>query len=82
MRAIALSFVLVMSGAVAGLACSSTTEDDVEAYVLDETDLELYGHRVEVQFGARIRGMVAFEGIDALVVQMTDDVAEVRRILT
>lgn len=54
----------------------------VEAYVLDETDLDLYGHRVEVQFGKRIRGMVAFEGIDALVVQMADDVAEVRRILT
>ena len=34
----------------------------VEAYVLDETDLDLYGHRVEVQFVRRIRGMVAFEG--------------------
>ena len=30
----------------------------VEAYVLDETDLDLYGHRVEVQFVRRIRGMV------------------------
>ena len=53
----------------------------VEAYVLDETDLDLYGHRVEVQFVERVRGMTAFEGIDALVTQMTDDVATVRRVL-
>ena len=46
----------------------------VEAYVLDETDLDLYGHDVEVQFVSRIRGMVAFEGVDALVEQIADDV--------
>ena len=39
----------------------------VEAYVLDRTDLELYGELVEISFVARIRGMVAFEGVDALV---------------
>ena len=49
--------------------------------MLDETDLDLYGHRVEVQFVERVRGMTAFEGIDALVTQMTDDVATVRRVL-
>ncbi len=54
----------------------------VEAYVLDETDLDLYGHRVQVQFTGRIRGMVAFQGIDALVAQMTDDVAHVRDALS
>ena len=54
----------------------------VEAYVLDETDLDLYGHRVEVQFVARIRGMVAFDGVDALIEQMTDDVRRVRAALT
>ncbi|MFF2634052.1 bifunctional riboflavin kinase/FAD synthetase [Microbacterium sp. NPDC058021] len=53
----------------------------VEAYVLDETDLDLYGHRVEVHFIRRIRGMVAFEGIEALIAQMTDDVARVRATL-
>ncbi|KRA22388.1 bifunctional riboflavin kinase/FMN adenylyltransferase [Microbacterium sp. Root61] len=53
----------------------------VEAYVLDETDLDLYGHRVEIQFTARIRGMVAFEGIERLIEQMTDDVAKVRAAL-
>lgn len=50
----------------------------VEAYVLDEDDLDLYGHRVQLDFTHRIRGMVAFDGIDALVAQMTDDVAQVR----
>ncbi|MCK6066980.1 MULTISPECIES: bifunctional riboflavin kinase/FAD synthetase [Microbacterium] len=53
----------------------------VEAYVLDETDLDLYGHLVEVRFVTRIRGMVAFDGIDALKAQMTDDVARVRAVL-
>lgn len=50
----------------------------VEAYVLDETELDLYGHRVEVQFVARIRGMVAFSGIEPLRAQMADDVRRVR----
>ena len=53
----------------------------VEAYVLDETDIDLYGHHVEVQFVERIRGMVAFEGIPALIDQMTQDVARVRTVL-
>ncbi|MCH6232154.1 bifunctional riboflavin kinase/FAD synthetase [Microbacterium sp. CFH 31415] len=54
----------------------------VEAYVLDETGLDLYGHRVEIQFARRIRGMVAFDGIDALIRQMTHDVTEVRTALS
>lgn len=54
----------------------------VEAYVLDETDLDLYGHVVDVEFVDRIRGMVAFEGVEPLIAQMTDDVAHVRRELT
>ncbi len=54
----------------------------VEAYVLDETDLDLYGHLVELQFVDRVRGMAAFDGVDALVAQMTADVADVRRLLT
>ena len=53
----------------------------VEAYVLDETHLDLYGHRVQVRFTHRIRGMVAFEGVERLVAQMTDDVARVRQAL-
>lgn len=53
----------------------------VEAYVLDETGLDLYGHRVQMQFTHRIRGMVAFEGIDTLIAQIADDVTLVRRAL-
>jgi riboflavin kinase / FMN adenylyltransferase len=53
----------------------------VEAYVLDETDLDLYGRDVEIQFVSRIRGMTAFEGIDALVAQIGDDVERVRSAL-
>jgi len=54
----------------------------VEAYVLDLTDLDLYGHRVEVQFVQRVRGMVAFEGVPALIDQMSADVERVREILS
>lgn len=50
----------------------------VEAYVLDETDLDLYGRSVEVQFASRIRGMIAFEGIEPLKAQIAADVEQVR----
>jgi len=53
----------------------------VEAYVLDQSDLDLYGHRVQIHFTHRIRGMVAFEGIEALIGQMDDDVMRVRAAL-
>lgn len=54
----------------------------VEAYVLDETDLDLYGRHVELQFVARVRGMLAFDGIDALIARMRDDVSQVKGLLT
>lgn len=54
----------------------------VEAYVLDETGLDLYGRRIEIRFVERIRGMVAFQGIDALIDQIADDVDRVREALT
>ncbi|WP_193613975.1 bifunctional riboflavin kinase/FAD synthetase [Nocardioides lijunqiniae] len=53
----------------------------VESYVLDRTDLELYGVEVEVSFVDRLRGMVAFDSVDALVVQMEADVDRAREIL-
>lgn len=53
----------------------------VEAYVLDETDLELYGHRVQVQFIDRVRSMVTFDSIDTLVKRMAEDVTQVRAML-
>jgi riboflavin kinase/FMN adenylyltransferase len=57
------------------------TRRQVEAYVLDETDLDLYGRLVEVQFSTRVRGMVAFDGVGALIEQMADDVVQVRSLL-
>ncbi|MEV8251029.1 bifunctional riboflavin kinase/FAD synthetase [Microbacterium sp. NPDC076768] len=48
----------------------------VEAHVLGETGLDLYGHDVSVEFVERLRGMVAFEGIDKLMQQMAADVTD------
>ncbi|MGW9626945.1 bifunctional riboflavin kinase/FAD synthetase [Microbacterium sp. NPDC055521] len=54
----------------------------VEAHVLDETGLDLYGHRVTVEFTDHLRGMMAFEGMDALIAQMADDVTVARNRLS
>jgi riboflavin kinase/FMN adenylyltransferase len=56
-------------------------ERRVESYVLDRTDLELYGVEVEVSFVERLRGMVAFESVEKLIVQMDDDVDRARELL-
>lgn len=53
----------------------------VEAHVLGETGLDLYGHDVTVEFVERLRGMVAFEGIDKLMAQMGADVTDAARAL-
>ncbi|MGO1629939.1 MULTISPECIES: bifunctional riboflavin kinase/FAD synthetase [unclassified Microbacterium] len=60
---------------------SDVDESQVEAYVLDETELDLYGARVDVEFAHRIRGMEAFDGLDSLITQMRDDVARTRELL-
>jgi len=52
----------------------------VEAYLLD-VDLDLYGHRVRVEFAERLRDTLAFDGVEALVTQMHEDVAATRRLL-
>jgi riboflavin kinase/FMN adenylyltransferase len=49
--------------------------------VLDRDDLELYDVEVEVSFVDRIRGMVRFDGVDALVETMRDDVRRARKVL-
>lgn len=56
-------------------------ERQVEAHVLDETGLDLYGHDVTVEFVERLRGMVAYEGIEKLSEQIALDVADARRVL-
>jgi riboflavin kinase / FMN adenylyltransferase len=56
-------------------------ERQVEAHVLDR-DLDLYDKTVEVSFVSRIRGMVRFDGVDALVAQIGRDVSQVRTLLS
>lgn len=53
----------------------------VEAYVLDRTDLNLYGRLVHVDFVERLRGNVKFYGLDSLVEQIEQDVEDTRVIL-
>lgn len=53
----------------------------IESYVLDRTDLDLYGENVRVEFVEHLRGMVSFDGIDDLVAQIADDVARTRSII-
>jgi len=52
----------------------------VEAFVLD-TDADLYGQHVAVDFVARIRGQERFESVDALVKAMGGDSKRARAIL-
>ena len=53
----------------------------VESYVLDRTDLELYGVEIAVDFVARLRGQVRYTGMEALIEQMHLDVDQARRLL-
>lgn len=55
-------------------------QKQVEAHLLDQ-DRDLYGLVVDVEFVERIRGMIAFDGIEPLIAQMGDDVARARSIL-
>lgn len=57
------------------------THRRVEAYVLDADDLELYGRSLAVRFVERLRGQVRFDDVEALRVQMADDVARTRQVL-
>nr|WP_148220891.1 bifunctional riboflavin kinase/FAD synthetase [Xylanimonas cellulosilytica] len=53
----------------------------VEAYVLDRDDLDLYDEEVVVELVDRLRPTLRFDGVDALVAQMHDDVDRARGIL-
>lgn len=60
---------------------SGERESRVESYVLDRTDLELYGVEVEVTFVERLRGMVRFESVAGLIETMGGDVERTRGVL-
>jgi len=57
------------------------TQRRVEAYVLDRTDLDLYGEIVVFDFIERLRPTEKFDSIEALVEQMADDVERARTVL-
>jgi len=57
------------------------TERRVEAYVLDRDDLELYGRPVAIDFAERLRETVRFDSVDALLEQMSADVAQARQLV-
>jgi riboflavin kinase/FMN adenylyltransferase len=52
----------------------------LEAHLLD-FDGDLYDQLLEVRLHQRIRGQVRFDGIDALVAQLTADVAATRELI-
>jgi riboflavin kinase / FMN adenylyltransferase len=58
----------------------SGRERRVEAYVLD-FDGDLYGERLALDFVARLREMRAYDGMEPLVAQITEDVDRTRQLL-
>lgn len=56
-------------------------ERRIESYVLDRTDLDLYGETIGVEFVERLRGQVKFAGVDGLIATVEDDVARTRAVL-
>jgi riboflavin kinase / FMN adenylyltransferase len=45
----------------------------VEAYALDQTDLDLYEESAIIEFGWRLRDTLKFESIDSLLIQIKED---------
>jgi riboflavin kinase/FMN adenylyltransferase len=58
------------------------TQRRVEAYVLDRTDLDLYGETVTFEFIERLRATEKFDSIEDLILQMADDVERARAVLS
>jgi riboflavin kinase / FMN adenylyltransferase len=57
-------------------------ERRVEAYAIDRTGLDLYGERVALDIGPRLRDTLRFDGVEALLVQMKADVDQARTLTT
>lgn len=57
------------------------TQRRVESYVLDRTDLDLYGTEVVVEFVEKLRPTLRFDGLEPLITQMKADVARTREVL-
>jgi riboflavin kinase/FMN adenylyltransferase len=56
-------------------------ERRVEGYVLDRDDLDLYGEYVAFDFVTQLRPTLKFDGMDALVAQIAEDVRWTRQAL-
>jgi riboflavin kinase/FMN adenylyltransferase len=70
-------------GGVASLGTRPTvggTEPLLEAHVFDYAG-DLYGRELEVEFVARLRDELRFDGVDALIAQMHRDAAAARAAL-
>ncbi len=52
----------------------------VEAYALDQVDLDLYTKSATIEFGWRLRDTLKFEGLEPLLEQMAKDCLEARRL--
>lgn len=53
----------------------------VEAHAIDRPGLDLYGHDVTVEFWHRLRGMTAFDSMQALIDGIASDVVQARALL-
>lgn len=54
----------------------------VEAYALDETDLNLYDQMATIEFVARLRDTLKFAGLEPLLEQMAQDCLDAKRVLS
>lgn len=52
----------------------------VEAYAIDQVDLQLYDQDATVEFGYRLRDTLKFDGLDALLKQMKKDCDQAREL--
>lgn len=53
----------------------------VEAHVLGRRDLDLYDREIVVEFAARLRPTLKFDGIDELIARMNTDVDQAADLL-
>jgi riboflavin kinase/FMN adenylyltransferase len=53
----------------------------VEAYALDQKDLDLYDQVATVEFVARLRDTLKFDGLEPLLVQMAQDCLKAKQVL-
>ncbi len=54
----------------------------VEAYALDQVDLDLYDQEAKLEFGWRLRDTLKFDGLDPLLIQMKVDCNRARELTT